>query len=109
MTNTDDKMQRLQNEIREANLSYLVVAQHMIRENRAEAQVRLGLGDVVVDIIDRLTTSQMVRIAQSNMLVCRFRCDDRLIWSLLSDHGNHDAAAGLHASILVASQALEAA
>lgn len=109
MTNPEEKMQRLQNEIREANLSYMMVAQHMIRENRVEAQLRLGLGDVVVDIIDRLTPAQMVRIAQSNMLVCRFRCDDRLIWSLLSDHGNHDTSAGLHASILLASKPLEAA
>ncbi len=103
------KMNRLQEEIRETNLSYLMVAQHMIREDRVEAQVRLGLGDVVVDIIEKLTPAQLVRIAASNMLVCRFRCDDRLVWNLLADHGKRDASAGMHASILMASQPLESA
>lgn len=106
MQTTTEEMNRLHDEIREANLTYLTVAQHMIRADRVDAQVRLGLGSVVVDIIDQLTPAQLVRIASSSMLVCRFRCDDRLIWSLLSDHGNNDVTAGLHASVLMANQPL---
>ena len=109
MQTTTEEMNRLHDEIREANLCYLTAAQHMIRADRVDAQVRLGLGSVVVDIIERLTAAQLIRIASSSMLVCRFRCDDRLIWSLLSDHGNNDVIAGLHASVLMANQSLASA
>lgn len=108
MNNASQTLSRLQDEIRETNLSYLMVAQHMIRTNRAEAQVRLGLTDDVVDVIDGLTPAQLVRVAASNMLVCKFSFDDKIVWNLLAEHGRRDAAAGLHASIVMASQAVEA-
>ena len=99
---------RLQEEIRETNLSYLMLAQSMIRTDRAEAQFRLGLSEAVVDIIDSLSPGQLVRIAGSNTLICRFSFDDKVVWRLLADHGRRDAAAGLHASIVMASQPVEA-
>ena len=37
----------LLNEIREANLSYLLLAQRMIREDRAQALFRLGISEQV--------------------------------------------------------------
>ena len=107
MNNASQTLSRLQDEIRETNLSYLMVAQHMIRTNRAEAQVRLGLTDDVVDVIDGLTPAQLVRVAASNMLVCKFSFDDKIVWDLLSEHGRRDAAAGLHASIVMASKSVE--
>ena len=80
------KVQNLLNEIREANLSYLILAQNMIRADRAEALVRLGLSDEVADIIDQLTAGQLLKIAASNMLMCRFRFDDSMVWNLLLSH-----------------------
>lgn len=108
-TTRTHNLARLQDDIREANLSYLMVAQHMIRTDRAEAQLRLGITEEVVDVIDGLTPGQLARVAASNMLVCRFSCDDKIVWDLLAEHGRRDAAAGLHASIVMASRPLEAA
>ena len=105
------KVQNLLNEIREANLSYLILAQNMIRADRVEALVRLGLSEEVAGIIDQLTAGQLLKIAASNMLMCRFRFDDSMVWNLLLSHtrGSENAqAAGMHAAILMAGNALEA-
>lgn len=106
------KTESIINEIREANLSYLILAQNMIRADRAEALVRLGLSDDVARIIDQLTAGQLLKIAASNMLMCRFRFDDNMVWNLLLSHtGNADnaQAAGMHAAILMAGRSVEAA
>ena len=61
----------------------------------------------MADAIEALTTGQILRIAATNMLMCRFRFDDEMVWSLLTDHGRgteagESSANRLHASILMA-------
>ena len=94
-------------EIRETNLSYLILAQSLIRTDRVQALYRLGLSEEVADLLDQLSPAQMMRIAQGNMLLCRFRFDDAMLWSLLADHGEgvqeeggERSASRLHAAIL---------
>jgi flagellar transcriptional activator FlhD len=97
--------EKLLEEIREANMSYLLLAQHMIRADREQALYRLGLSEEVADIINGLSTMQILKIAATNMLMCRFRCDDQLVWSLLGGQSSDKSpeVAGLHAAILMAS------
>ncbi len=98
---------QLLNEIREANLSYLVLAQTLVRLDRAEATVRLGLSEGVAEMLARLTMPQILRIAAQSMLICRFRFDDQIIWNLLVDHGVGTTNKSVHASILMAGQPVE--
>jgi flagellar transcriptional activator FlhD len=61
----------------------------------------------VASIIEALTPSQMIKVASGNTLMCRFRFDEEMIWSLLADHGRRGEgddgnASRLHASILMA-------
>ncbi|HLT26626.1 MAG TPA: flagellar transcriptional regulator FlhD [Zeimonas sp.] len=105
--------QRWMSEIRETNLSYLILAQRLIREDRAQALYRLGISEEVADLLDALTPSQLLRIAASNQLMCRMRFDDELVWSLLADHGRAEerdegSARRLHASILMSGNFAEA-
>ena len=103
-------IQNLHNEIREANLSYLILAQNMIRADRTEALIRLGLSEDVAGIIDQLTAGQLLRIAASNMLMCRFRFDDSVVWNLLLSHTKDaNPAQGMHAAILMAGKSVEVA
>ncbi len=90
------------NEIREANLAYLMLAQHLIRRDRAEALFRLGLTEEVADVIAALSPQQTVRVASSPMLLCRFRFDDEMVWGLLANHGRQSATQSLHAGIVMA-------
>jgi len=52
-----------------------------------------------------------MKIAAGNTLLCRFRMDDDLVWSLLTNHGKaaNDTTTRLHASILMAGRHQEAA
>lgn len=93
---------RLLDEIREANLSYLLLAQQLIRQDKEDAMYRLGLGEDVADLVEGLTTAQILRIASNNVLMCRFRFDDEVVWNLLTSHTKERSAAGMHASILMA-------
>ncbi|MFZ2988691.1 flagellar transcriptional regulator FlhD [Ideonella sp.] len=99
-------------EIREANLSYLMLAQSLIRSDREQALFRLGVSEETANLINTLTPAQMMKIATSNTLLCRFRMDDDLVWGLLTNHGKssaNDSVNRLHASILMAGRHQEAA
>jgi flagellar transcriptional activator FlhD len=99
-------------EIREANLSYLMLAQTLIRIDREQALYRLGVNEETATLISALTPAQIMKIAQCNTLLCRFRMDDDMVWSLLTSHGKasaNDAVSRLHASILMAGRHQEAA
>jgi len=91
-------------EIREANLAYMMLAQHIIRVDRAQALFRLGVSDEVAEVIAALSPQQILKIASSNMLMCRFRFDDDLVWNLLTSHGKAQNAGALHAGILMAAK-----
>ena len=61
------------NEIREANLSYLMLAQSLIRADREQALFRLGISEESAALIALLTPAQMMKIASGNTLLCKFR------------------------------------
>ncbi len=98
---------QLMNEIRDTNLSYLILAQAMIRADKPQALFRLGLSEAVADMISQLTTQQLIKIASRNTMMCTMRFDDELVWGLLTER--HEPRAGaeptanrLHASVLMA-------
>jgi len=99
-------------EIREANMTYLMLAQNLIRQDKAEALFRLGMSEEAADMISALSPAQIMRIAATNMLLCRFRVDDDMVWNLLTNHSatkvDNDATTKLHASILMAGRFAEA-
>ncbi len=98
-------------EIREANLTYLMLAQNLIRQDKAEAVFRLGLNEEAADILASLSAAQVLKIASRNTLLCSFRVDDNLVWGLLTNHNTHkvgnDATNTLHANILMAGRVSE--
>jgi len=106
--------ERLLADIRDANLSYLILAQRLLRADRVQALYRLGIPEEVAALVETLSPSQMIRIASGNTLMCRFRFDEEMIWSLLADHGagrtqgESGNASRLHASILMAARHAEA-
>lgn len=103
--------EQMLNEIRDANLTYLMLAQNLIRQNKAEALFRLGLSEQAADMLAMLSPAQVLKLASSSMLLCRMRVDDDMVWSLLTHHNvskvNNDATTRLHASILMAGKFTE--
>ena len=103
--------EQLSAEIREANLTYLMLAQSLIRKDKAESLFRLGISEESADLMAALSPAQISKIASSSMLLCRFRMDDDVVWSLLTNHTprkvDNEATTRLHASILMAGRFAE--
>ncbi|MBP6367806.1 MAG: flagellar transcriptional regulator FlhD [Nitrosomonas sp.] len=95
-------------EIRDINLSYLLLAKQLLQEDKVTAMYRLGINQDLAEILDKLTSAQMIKMAASNMLFCRFRFDDRLIAEMLSNDSRDQAVTKSHAAILLAGKPAEA-
>jgi flagellar transcriptional activator FlhD len=94
-------------DIRDANLSYLMLAQQMIRADKATAVFRLGIGADIADLLEKLSASQVLKLARSNMMLARFRFDDQAILGMLTDYNKEGSLAKSHAAILMAGQPAE--
>ena len=95
------------NEIKEVNLSYLLLAQRLLREDKSTGMFRMGISDHLADVLSNLTLSQTVKLAASSQLLCRFRFDDHAVLSALTHTGKNAGVASSHAAILLAGQPVE--
>lgn len=73
--------------IREANFSYLALAQKLVIKDRPSALVSLGITDESATMLELMTTAQMMKVASGNTLLCNTRIDDDMVWGLLTSHG----------------------
>ncbi|WP_027793027.1 flagellar transcriptional regulator FlhD [Paraburkholderia acidipaludis] len=88
-------------EIKEVNLSYLLLAQRLLRDDKSTGMFRMGISEQLAEVLASLTLAQTVRLAASNQVLCRFRFDDHAILSALADKGK---SAQTHTAILMAGQ-----
>lgn len=95
-------------EIRDINLRYLLLAQHMLREDRSMAIVRLGISSDSADVLSNLSTAQVMKLAASHSMLTRFRFDDVVILGMLTNDHKAGALSQYHMSILLAGQDAEA-
>lgn len=101
------KTTQLQENIRDINLNYLMLAQQMIKEDKPAAIFRLGISQDLVDILTGLTPAQIIKMASSNMLLCRFRFDENLLLNMLTDYSTDRLMSQAHAAILMSGQPVE--
>lgn len=94
-------------EIKEVNLSYLLLAQRLLREDKAMGMFRMGVSEELADVLANLSLAQTVKLAASSQLLCRFRFDDHAVLSSLTDKGKAGLLAHAHSAILMASQPVE--
>ncbi|MGN6703392.1 MAG: flagellar transcriptional regulator FlhD [Burkholderiaceae bacterium] len=94
-------------EIREVNLNYLMLAQQMIRADRATAIFRLGISSEIADMIEGMSNLQIMKLAGTNMMLARFRFDNGAILGMLTDYNKDKTLARSHAAILMAGQPAE--
>lgn len=99
-------MNDILSEIRDANLTYLMLAQRMIREDKASAIFRLGLSKEIVEIVEGLSTSQVLKLASANSMLFRFRFDDNAILDMLNNYSKKELV-NIHTSILLSCQPVE--
>lgn len=96
----------IMDEIRSSNLGYLMLAQQMIRSDKATAIFRLGISDEIADLIQGLNNAQILKLAGTNMMLTRFRFDDGAILGMLTSYNKDKGLAQSHAAILMACQSV---
>ncbi len=93
-------------EIGEINLAYMLLAQKLVKQDRAEAMFRLGVGRELADLLANMSLSQIVKLAASNFLLCSFRLDDRPMFAVVGE-GKEPALQQAHMSILMAARQIQ--
>lgn len=101
--NTNDLMQ----EIHDINLSYLMLAQQMIRDDKDVAIFRLGISQEIAELLGNLSTAQVMKLAGGPMMLTRFRFDDAAMLGMLTHDSKMQSMVHLHTSILLARQSVE--
>jgi flagellar transcriptional activator FlhD len=101
-------LDELMAEVREINLSYLMLAQQMVRQDKTMAAFRLGISQEVADLVGSLSPAQVLKLARSGMLLSRLRFEDDSILDMLANYTKGNSLAQSHAAILMAGQELTA-
>lgn len=102
-----DRRSETLDSIREINLSYIMLAQRMLREDKAIGMFRLGLSSQLADLLAGLSLAQCVKLAASDQLLCFFRFNDHTMLAALTQTAKNADVAATHTAILLASQPAE--
>ncbi|KML24111.1 transcriptional regulator [Leclercia adecarboxylata] len=92
--------------IHDINLSYLLLAQRLIREDRTAAGFRLGLTEETLDIIKELTLPQLIKLSTTNQLICRLRIDNEAVIDSLTKDSRIEALQKIHTGIILSTELL---
>lgn len=106
MENSDHNEQ-LQS-IHNINLSYLLLVQRLIRDDKFLASFRLGLNDTVIDILKDLSLTQLIKLSSTGQLICRLRLDDKHVIECLTKDSRIDALQRIHTGIILSTELLDA-
>ncbi|AEC18758.1 transcriptional activator FlhD [Pusillimonas sp. T7-7] len=83
------------------NLSYLILAQRLLRANVAKGIYRLGLDEDAAQLLSEFTLPQILKLASSNVLLCKFRLNDYQLLSALNRDGLDGSLLAAHATLLL--------
>ena len=96
-------------EIADLNLTYMLLAQKMLREDKAAAMLRLGISPEMADLLIGMSLGEVVKIASSNFVLCGFRLDELPIFRTVMQGGKDRALQQAHISIVLAGAQNQAA
>jgi len=88
------------------NLSYLLLAQRLISQDKPSAMFRLGMSEEMATTLGGLTLPQMVKLAETNQLVCQFRFDSHQTITRLTQDSRVDDLQQIHTGILLSTRLL---
>lgn len=101
-TNNDDQLQGIHN----LNLSYLLLAQQLIRDDKLAAGFRLGLNEETMDLLKDLSSLQLIKLSLTSQLICRLRVDNEIVINCLTKDSRIDALQQIHTGILLSTDLL---
>jgi flagellar transcriptional activator FlhD len=89
-------------EIADLNLTYMLLAQKLLRQDRSAAMLRLGISPEMADLLVALSLAEVIKLAASNFVLCAFRLDDLPIFRTVMQGTGQSHLQQAHLSILLA-------
>ncbi|MBT0720757.1 flagellar transcriptional regulator FlhD [Tatumella sp. TA1] len=88
------------------NLSYLLLAQRMLKEDKYSAFYRLGIEESLAEKIMELSLHELVKLAETNQFICKLRFKHTDIIEKLTQESRVDDLQQIHTGIILASDLL---
>ncbi|TCV95524.1 flagellar transcriptional regulator FlhD [Biostraticola tofi] len=93
--------------IHEVNLSYLLLAQALINQDKAAARFRLGLNEETINVLSTLSYPNLIKLGELNQLICQLRIDNKTVISCLTKESRVDDLQHVHTGIILSTQYLD--
>ncbi|WP_192036522.1 flagellar transcriptional regulator FlhD [Halomonas sp. YLGW01] len=93
--------EQLLEEIQDMNLSYLLLAQRLLAEDRAMAMFRLKVDEEMADLLASLSARQLGQLSRTNQLLCHMSLGDANQLKALVNHRRDHGLTHAHASMLL--------
>lgn len=94
-------------EIQEINLTYLLLAQRLLGEDRETGMFRLKIDAEMADLLMALNARQLTQLARTNQLLCRLTSVSAEQLHQVTQNPRDQGLAGLHTSLLLAGETPE--
>lgn len=89
-------------EIADLNLTYMLLAQKMLRADKPAAMLRLGISPAVAELLSTLPLADVIKLAASNFVLCTFRLDELPGFRSVVEGARQQALQQAHISIILA-------
>ncbi|WP_312758731.1 flagellar transcriptional regulator FlhD [Pantoea brenneri] len=96
---------RLQN-IYAFNLSYLLLAQHLIQQDACTAAFFLGINEELINLLKNLPLPELLRLASVDRLICQLRIESEAVLNTITKSSRLEALQGIHAGIILSTHLL---
>lgn len=93
--------EHLLEDIREVNLSYLLLMQRLISSDREMAMFRLKIDEETADLLENIPIPELARLARCNQLLCHFSVNDADQLHALINSAKDDRMRQIHAAIVL--------
>lgn len=96
--------EHLLDDVRDVNLSYLLLMQRLINSDRELAMFRLKIDEEMADLLSKIPVPDLVKLARCNQLLCHFSLGDAAELYALVNAAKDDDMRRVHAAILLSGQ-----
>lgn len=89
-------------EISDINLAYILLAQKLVKQDKAASMMRLGIGSKLADMLANMSITQIIKLSNSKFLIFSPRLDDEASIHAVGSEDKDSALQRAHMSILMA-------
>lgn len=92
-------------EIQELNLTYLLLAQRLLKEDKLSGMFRLKFSEEMADLLLSLSTRQLSQLSRTNQVLCTFSLEHAAQLARVLFNERDHGLTQTHAAMLLASSA----